>query len=346
MINSIDAPSYKLAKQVDKIIKRVLLVSNEFSIKNSNTFANDIVGFEMSRFHHMFSLDIVDMYSNIPTDEVISILKSKLIDSNKLSDVEVNEIINVVSAVLKQNYFQFNEEFYSMTKGIAMGGPLSSTLAELFMSWFEEEYIINVNNPFLDRIKKYHRKVDDTFFIFNGTKRAMESFYQYVNNVHPSVKFTMELSIDNILNFLDLTIKNVDNKLEVKVYRKPTYCDSLIPYRSNHPKIQKLAGIRALVNRAFNLPMNKYDFEAEIETIHLICRNNGYPNFWVNTIIKEVAKKRMRIDRTEKNSSNQKFVGLKYFNKSSEVIGRIFKNHGYTPAFKTSNNIKHCKYEI
>jgi len=40
--------------------------------------------------------------------------------------------------ILNQNYFECNDKYFKPTKGIVMGSPISSTLAEIYLQFFEE----------------------------------------------------------------------------------------------------------------------------------------------------------------------------------------------------------------
>jgi hypothetical protein len=43
--------------------------------------------------------------------------------------------------ILNQNDFQYKETYFKPTKGIAMVSPISSTLAEIYLQFFEEPTI-------------------------------------------------------------------------------------------------------------------------------------------------------------------------------------------------------------
>ena len=51
----------------------------------------------------------------------------------------------------------------------------------------------------------YRRYVDDTFALFK-TKRSADLFFQFLNTLHPSIKFTMDVEEDCKLNFLDTVV--------------------------------------------------------------------------------------------------------------------------------------------
>ena len=42
---------------------------------------------------------------------------------------------------MKQNYFQYNERLFQPEKGIAMGSPISSIMAEVYLQYMEETYV-------------------------------------------------------------------------------------------------------------------------------------------------------------------------------------------------------------
>ena len=56
----------------------------------------------------------------------------------------------------------------------------------------------------------------------------------FMNNVHPTIKFTFERSTQKI-SFLDIKVHiAADCKLSATLYRKPTDCVALLPFHSNH----------------------------------------------------------------------------------------------------------------
>ena len=110
----------------------------------------------------MISLDVINMYANIPPDECINILRCHL-QNTQLTNTEINSYCNLTKIVLKQNYFVYNNEFYEQSEGLPMGGPLSGYMANLFMDRFETEHILNK----FQNVHYYRRYVDDVFCILN-----------------------------------------------------------------------------------------------------------------------------------------------------------------------------------
>ena len=74
----------------------------------------------------------------------------------------------------------------------------------------------------------YRRYVDDTFCLFNSEGDA-ELFFQFINNQHPNIHFTIERESNHTLPFLDVLLNNKSPHFPVTtVYRKKTLTGVLI----------------------------------------------------------------------------------------------------------------------
>jgi len=47
----------------------------------------------------------------------------------------------MLKTILKQDYFQFNEQLFQPEKGIAMGSSISSTMADVYLQYVEETHV-------------------------------------------------------------------------------------------------------------------------------------------------------------------------------------------------------------
>jgi hypothetical protein len=80
--------------------------------------------------HKLLTLDIKDLYVNIPINETIH-LTTKLLNDNGTNTQDTKDLINILRTTLHQNYFQYNNTFYKPKTGIAMGSLLSGIVAEI-----------------------------------------------------------------------------------------------------------------------------------------------------------------------------------------------------------------------
>jgi len=83
---------------------------------------------------------------------------------------------------------------------------------------------------------------------------------------------------------MDLTIRNLNNKLSFNIYCKPTATDIIIPNDSCHPPKQKHAAIRHMINRMNTYQLNDLNKNIEYQTIEQIVTNNGYDTSLIQRI--------------------------------------------------------------
>ena len=134
---------------------------------------------------------------------------------------------------MKQNYFQYNERVFQPDKGIAMGFPISSTMAEVYLQYIEETYI----KQWLEskEILYYKHYTDNIFIIYNQNKTNEQTILEEINIIDQNFQFKMSTEENNIINYLDITIHRNNNNIDISIYRKPTGTDTTIQFSSNHP---------------------------------------------------------------------------------------------------------------
>ena len=213
------------------------------------------------------------MYSNIPTDELESIIYV-LCKQQDIEDTLMREIMTIAKTILTQNYYGFNGKTYLQTKGLAMGAPISSILSEMYLQYLENTKVLSIlTKPGTER---YFRYVDDILLIYNRNHIDIREILISSNSFTPSLNFTLEQEIDNKLNFLDITLVKTDDKISFDIYRKPTTTDVIIPSDSCHPQEHKLAAIRYFLNRANTYDLDTKSKQAEMDTIKQIVQSNSY----------------------------------------------------------------------
>jgi hypothetical protein len=104
------------------------------------------------------------MYANIPTNKLTPHTTVLYNWYNTGKEIE-QEIIKLTEVILKQNYFQFNHNVYTQTKGLAMGAPASSVLLEIYLQFLEHTTISDILTQ--QKITGYYRYVDDILLVYN-----------------------------------------------------------------------------------------------------------------------------------------------------------------------------------
>jgi hypothetical protein len=81
----------------------------------------------------MVTFDIKDLYVNIPIHETLNITKTPLLEHN---DGHITkQMVTLLRIILLQNYFSFQNNIFQHEKGISMGSPISSIIAEIFLQF-------------------------------------------------------------------------------------------------------------------------------------------------------------------------------------------------------------------
>ena len=66
---------------------------------------------------------------------------------------------------------------FTQTDGTPIGKSISGPLADIYMIWFEEQYIFNDNNIFKPYIKLWKRFRDDIYIIWNVGHDTLDCFF-------------------------------------------------------------------------------------------------------------------------------------------------------------------------
>ena len=153
-----------------------------------------------------------------------------------------------------------------------MGTPMAPSIANLFMGWLEEEFLLQ---PFDIATDTWKRFIDDIFLLWRGNETELQDFYDHLNRVHPTIKFTMNVS-DVSVPFLDITIALKEGFLETDIYTKPTDSHAYLHHSSCHPQhcISNIPYSQFLRLRRICSNTEVFDVRAEEMSGHFLAR--GY----------------------------------------------------------------------
>ena len=110
----------------------------------------------------------------------------------------------------------FDGNYYDQIDCVAMGSPLGPVLDNLFMGFYEKQWLKEFN---FCKILLYHSYVDDIICLFNCEVDAMK-FFDYLNSRNSNIKFTFEKQNRSKLAFLDILISNENDNFCTSVFRK------------------------------------------------------------------------------------------------------------------------------
>ena len=261
-------------------------------------------------------MDIVNLFTNVPVNETLEILRNSLEQNNTFKVDEIDEIINLLRLILAQKYFIFNGKYYIQNKGLAMGSPLSGFLADLYLNRYENKYIFSNDNRCNMNIIHYARYVDDTFIIYNGTIRQLNNLKSYLNSIN--IQFTLEVEENDSINFLDITMSKNKQKFEFNIYRKPTTTDIVIHADSHNPFSQKMASFHYFVHGLLTVPLNENNYNNEIHRLKHTAIVNGYNSNIIDNLINKHKKFKIKLEKI--------YISATYGNYTPFTLINTFRN--------------------
>ena len=108
-----------------------------------------------------------------------------------------------------------------------MGSPLGPLMVKTFMCSLEEQLKLR------DKLSSYYRcYLDDTLTVMKDEVSAY-SFLHVLNDLHPSISFTVELSTENMLPFLGMVFRKDSQNIMTSVCVKPANTGLLLHYNSD-----------------------------------------------------------------------------------------------------------------
>ncbi|XP_052739858.1 uncharacterized protein LOC112042946 isoform X2 [Bicyclus anynana] len=264
IVSQIDSPTYMASKHLATLLKPFTGNTSSF-VKDSKHFVRIIKNEIISDSEIMVSFDVESLFTNVPVEEVISLIKGFITDSKLPS-----AYLDLSEFCLKSGYFMWRGDYYSQIDGVAMGSPIAPVVANIFMEWVERELVDKMTY----RPRFWLRYVDDVFAIVNRDDLAI--IFQCLNSLHEKVHFTKEEEKEGGLPFLDvMVIRGSGGELHTTVYRKPTHTNRYLHASSHHHPSQISSVPRSLINRALSLCDPPY-IECELRVVRQALENNGY----------------------------------------------------------------------
>jgi hypothetical protein len=137
IVNNTHAPAYKTAKYLNKKLNSLINLPQTYTTKNTQEVSEELKTIHFDEHMKIITLDIKDLYVNLPIEGIPETTKFWLNKHNNASTT-IEQILQLLETILKQKYFQYNNQLSRSEKEIAMGSPISSTIAEIYIQFLEE----------------------------------------------------------------------------------------------------------------------------------------------------------------------------------------------------------------
>ncbi|CAF2801730.1 unnamed protein product [Rotaria sp. Silwood2] len=235
VISGLKHPTVKISKFLDDLLRPLF---DQMALKTTVTSGFELVkqlqvwSIKNMRQETIFcTIDVADLYTMVPQIEGVLSLKKMLDELNlkQVGGLKVETIIRLSRFVMMNNYFFYDGQYYHQIRGGAMGSPLTLTMANCYMYFYERQIVKQVINSG----GLYFRYIDDIFIAINWPTRYLFKQIERWNKFDENIK--LSANIGSSTNFLDLYMENKDGQLFTSVYQKPSYEPYYLPFNSIHP---------------------------------------------------------------------------------------------------------------
>ena len=277
ILSSCGSATYGVAKELAKILKP-LVGKSPHHINSTQDLVEQIRDITLEPRESLSSYDVSALFTSVPVDPVLKIIKGLLEKDHTLKDrtvLAVEDITLLLEFCLKNMSFPFQDQFYEQAEGVAIGSPVNPIVANLYMEDFEQKALSSATHP----PRLWHRYVDDTLVIQKEANK--QGFLQHINSVDPAIRFTVEDNKeDGSIPFLDTIVKpEADGKLSITVYRKPTHTDQYLQWDSHHHLSAKFSVINTLSHRAKTVCSSPELFQKEMDHLRKALTLCKYPKW-------------------------------------------------------------------
>ena len=311
IISQILTPTYQLAKRLNNIVAPYM--PNQYCLKSTNDFIDIIHSNHNIQFNNsvLASLDVESLFTNVPIDTTIDIIIKYTYNHHAIQPPKIpqNILRQMLQICTKQSPFiSPTGEYFLQIEGVAMGSPLGPTFANFYMGHIENEIFNNydIKPPI------YQRYVDDIFLVANSVEEINNLKQKFEEN--SVLKFTVELSTNNRIPFLDVSVKNHGNRLITTVHRKATNIGTCLNGNSECSELYKQSVIMSYLTRAYKVSTNWNDFHMEVNHIKQMLINNNYSNSFVDKIIQKFVSKKVSNSENAERSQSVSEVNVFYKN--------------------------------
>ena len=340
IVSQINSPSYKLNKYLD-----YLLTTAEkcipYLLPDTTKYLQYINALPIFTEHKplLFSLDVTSLYTVLPHNMCIEYVNEMYLETLSHWDTYTPDIKPIPSSMLKeiikiildQTFFEFNDITFKQNYGITMGAPSSVKIANITLY----KHLEKIQSLFLG-IQPHHcfRLIDDIMGVWLGPLDELLIWYNYLNDNHPTIKFTIEHS-ERELPFLDTLTYIDNNKIKTKLYKKPTNKKQYLSYNSEHPAHMKKSIPYAQALRYRRIIEDDTILDQELETLQNNFTSRGYPLKTTNDQIKKARHLNRQTTITYKIKSTTEIN----FTPLVLTFSNIFNNNAKNTVYKTVSRI-------
>ncbi|XP_065195392.1 uncharacterized protein LOC135826718 [Sycon ciliatum] len=245
VVSAVDSPVTNISIVLERILNQCLRYVSAH-LKNTLEALEDIrqvyPDLQAPAGTIIVTMDVVALYPSIDIAEGVEAVARVLqqhIESVDTFGLSVEQIEELLTFLLRSNYFRFGEKVYHQREGIAMGNNLAPPFAIIFMHDLETSLFVNSPGaPVL-----YKRYIDDIIMLWTLGAALLRQLIAFFNTANASIKFTYQSSEETgSVDFMDTTIHvSSEGAISFELFRKACHSGLVSDFNSCVPQQQKLA---------------------------------------------------------------------------------------------------------
>jgi hypothetical protein len=196
IVSNVNVPTSGIAKYLTRKAKETKEPKG-FSVKNSRELIEKMKDLTIDEDEELVSFDVKALFPSVPRDKAIQSI-TEWIDEQEISDIEAEKFLQLSKVCVRQYTFKWDGRFFKQKSGLSIGNGFSPFAANLFMSKLEWE-------------------VKNVIAIVKRDK--IEEMMESLNNLSPTIRFTIEREVDRKLPFLDLMLEVKGGEIEMMIFR-------------------------------------------------------------------------------------------------------------------------------
>ena len=142
----------------------------------------------------LVTFDVTSAYQNIPQNDGIDCLYETL-EERENKNIPSEQISKLMELILKYNLFEFDKSIYQQLIGTSMGSKPAPSYANIYLAKRIDNEILRLGLKYgqsgNSALLTMRRFLDDIFSIFRGTTKQLHNFFDELNKIHPTLKFTL-----------------------------------------------------------------------------------------------------------------------------------------------------------
>ena len=284
-------PTQRLSNLLDIILKPLCKLVPSF-VKDDMDFLRHIPD-TVEENTLLVSFDVTSLYTNIPHNLGLEAI-SYWIDRHR-SEIQPrfskDFIIEGLKIVLENNHFFFDNRYFLQSKGTAMGTKVAPTYATLVLGFLEEKLFTETEQQFGENFGQYirfnwKRYLDDCFIFWTKSLSELHEFHDLLNNLHTSIKFTVDIN-ETELPFLDILIIKENRNITTDLYYKKTDTHQYLVFNSCHPSHTKRNIPFNMARRVCTIVADKQRRDVRLSELSSFLLRQKYPKNLIDSAIEK-----------------------------------------------------------